>query len=60
MSGPRPSTYNRLPAVPRSSMVTEMSVGDQTVYQCEECGETYESREAAEEHEPNCLGPATM
>lgn len=46
--------------MPCSSMVTEMSVGDQTVYQCEECGETYESREAAEEHEPNCLGPATM
>lgn len=43
-----------------SVMVTEMSVGDDTVYQCDECGETFESRDAASSHEPNCMGPATM
>ncbi|MFB6354203.1 MAG: hypothetical protein ABEJ92_08970 [Halobacteriales archaeon] len=41
-------------------MVQEMSVGDRTVYQCEECMETFDSRETAEQHEPNCPGPATM
>lgn len=41
-------------------MVTEMSVGDQTVYQCDECNQTFDTLDAAEEHEPNCMGPATM
>lgn len=41
-------------------MVTEMSVSGDTVYQCEECMETFDTRDAAEEHEPNCMGPATM
>lgn len=41
-------------------MVREMHVGDQLVYQCEQCMETFESRETAAEHESNCTGPATM
>lgn len=41
-------------------MVTEMTVMDETVYQCDECGETFDTQEAAETHEPNCMGPATM
>lgn len=41
-------------------MVQEMSVGDETVFQCEECARTFDTREEAENHEPNCMGPATM
>lgn len=43
-----------------TAMVTEMTVMGDPVYQCDECAETFETREAAEAHEPNCMGPATM
>ena len=41
-------------------MVREVNREDDTIYRCEECGQTFDGRDAAEEHEDDCFVPPTM
>ena len=41
-------------------MVVEFETDDGPAYQCEECGETFRDRDAAEDHEDGCFVPPHM
>lgn len=41
-------------------MVVELDTDDGTVYQCFECGETFDDRETAVDHEEHCSPPRSM
>jgi DNA-directed RNA polymerase subunit RPC12/RpoP len=41
-------------------MVREVTREDDTIYRCEECGQTFDDEEAAQEHEDDCFVPPSM
>lgn len=41
-------------------MVREIDRNDDTIYRCEECGQTFDSRDEAETHENDCFVPPSM
>ena len=41
-------------------MVREIETDDGTRFRCEECGRSFDDREAAEAHEADCFVPPSM
>ncbi|MFB6097324.1 MAG: hypothetical protein ABEJ74_08050 [Haloferacaceae archaeon] len=41
-------------------MVREIDRDDETIYRCEECGQTFDDDETAQSHEDDCFVPPSM
>lgn len=41
-------------------MVREIDRDDETIYRCEECGQTFDDGDEAQSHEDDCFVPPSM
>lgn len=43
-----------------TAMVREIDRDDETIYRCEECGQTFDDDATAQSHEDDCFVPPSM